>query len=115
MNTRHAGQAGEQRAIDYLLNAGYMIRARNYQTRLGELDCIAQAPEGTVVFVEVKSARANSPIHPLYWVTRAKQQKIARMARLYCREHALGSRAVRFDVIALIGNRIEHLKNAFLA
>jgi len=38
----------------HLLKKGYQILRRNYETKLGEIDIIAQADE-TVVFVEVKT------------------------------------------------------------
>ena len=37
------------------------------------------------------------------------------MARRYLGEHKISSQACRFDVIAIVGVEIEHIKNAFLA
>lgn len=113
-NTRAKGRSGEERAVTYLLEKGYRILARNYQTRKGEIDCIAEAPDTTLVFVEVKSSRGTGFANPLFWVTPSKQRQIAMMARWYLAEHKLHSRACRFDVVALSGPKIEHLQNAFL-
>lgn len=113
-HSRSKGKAGEQLAFAYLLQKGFRIRARNYQTRLGELDCIAEAADGTVVFVEVKSSRFSRGIHPAFWVNRAKQKQLARMATLYCAEHDMRGRGVRFDVVMICEGRVEHIQNAFL-
>ncbi len=115
MNTREKGSRGEDKAVDYLLSNGYRIVTRNYQSRRGEIDCIAQAPDGTFVFVEVKSSQSRKGGHPFFWVNRGKQKKIATMARQYLAEHELFGEPCRFDVIALVDDNIEHLKNAFFA
>ena len=114
MNTREKGSRGEERAIDYLLQNGYTIVTRNYQSRKGEIDCIAQDEEGTFVFIEVKSAQSSGGGHPFYWVNRGKQRKIAALAKRYLYEHGLYGKPCRFDVIAVTNSTIDHLKNAFL-
>lgn len=114
MHCRAKGNSGEAAAAQYLLEKGFCIISRNYQSRAGEIDCIAKAPDGTLVFVEVKSARSSTKGHPFSWVTRAKQQKIARMARQYLADHKLTRQACRFDVIAIYRGEIQHLENAFL-
>jgi putative endonuclease len=114
-SSREKGYSGEDQAADYLLSLGYSIISRNFQSRRGEIDCIAKDPAGALVFIEVKYAKSLSHGHPAFWVTSAKQKKISSMARRYLGEHRLSSQACRFDVIAIIGNKIEHIKNAFLA
>ena len=114
MNTREKGTSGEDKAVDYLLRSGYTIVTRNYQSRKGEIDCIAEAPDGTLVFIEVKTARGTSSGHPFYWINRSKQRKIIAMAKLYLAEHGITSKPCRFDAIAVVKGKIEHLKNAFL-
>jgi putative endonuclease len=114
LNTRVIGASAEDLAAEYLLNKNFKILERNYRVKNGEIDCIAEDRDGTLVFVEVKSARSGSCGHPFSWVDRAKQRTIARVATWYLAEHHIKSRACRFDVIALSNGRIEHLKNAFL-
>jgi putative endonuclease len=113
-HTRAKGRIAEDKAAEYLLSLGYRIVTRNYQTRDGEIDCIAEDPNGTLVFVEVKSAYDLSMGHPFYWVTRGKQRKLAIMARRYLAEHSISRTPCRFDVIALVKGKIDHLRNAFL-
>ncbi len=113
-STRDKGEAGEARAVEYLLSQGYRVISRNYQSRKGEIDCVAYAPDGTLVFVEVKSARSLSRGHPFTWITPAKQRTLAAMARQYLADHRLHSAPSRFDVVAIVAGKIDHMKNAFL-
>src|SRR5512136_3123638 len=52
MNRKETGAIAENIAADYLSKRGYKIRERNYRTREGEIDIIAEK-DGTLVFVEV--------------------------------------------------------------
>jgi putative endonuclease len=113
-SSRAKGYSGEDRAADYLLSIDYTIISRNYQSKDGEIDCIAKAPDGTLVFIEVKYARSNSRGNPAFWVTPAKQKKLAGMARRYLAEHKFTRQPCRFDVITITGDKIDHIKNAFL-
>lgn len=115
LHTRAKGQVGEDMAIDYLVTQGYTIVDRNYQVKKGEIDCVARDRDGTLVFVEVKSAGSPSYGHPFSWINRAKQRKLVIMARHYLYNKHLGHTACRFDAIAIMDGKVEHLKNAFLA
>jgi putative endonuclease len=114
-STRQKGSSGEDQAVDYLLTLGYAIVNRNYQTRDGEIDCVAMTPDKTVVFVEVKCAGGMSRGNPVFWVTPAKQRQIIRMARRYLSDHNYTSQPCRFDVITIMAGKLDHIKNAFLA
>ena len=57
MNVRTVlGSEGERAAAAFLEARGYRILERNYRTKLGELDLIAEDGD-TLVFVEVKVRR----------------------------------------------------------
>mgnify|MGYP001102273437 CR=1 FL=1 len=114
-STRQIGKEGEDRAVEYLLHKGYRVVSRNYSTRKGEIDCIAFAPDNTLVFIEVKCAEKSKQGHPFTWVNRAKQKTIAYMAQSYLTDHDLSDIGCRFDVIAVCGEQIEHLPDAFWA
>jgi putative endonuclease len=113
MHTRGKGKQGEDLAAEHLLASGFTLIARNYQTRHGEIDCVARDPDGILVFVEVKVCSGGRYGHPLFKVNRAKQRQLVAMARHYCAQHRV-SGPRRFDVIAIQGGRLTHLKNAFL-
>lgn len=113
MNNREKGSKGEELASQHLLCKGYTIISTNYRNKFGEIDIIAKDVDGTIVFVEVKSSYDLKYGHPFHRVNRAKQRTIAKMAQLYFYEHKFQV-ACRFDAIAIVGNSVEHLKNAFL-
>jgi putative endonuclease len=115
MNTHEKGRTGEDLAADYLLSKGYAIEARNFRNRYGELDIVATAPDGTLVFVEVKAAGSSGCGNPLYRVTPAKQRKVAGMAKRYMYDRKLIGRPCRLDVIGVYRGKIDHIPNAFWA
>jgi len=114
MNTHEKGMAGEELAAKYLLERGYTIQTRNFRTRYGEIDIVAVAPDGTIVFVEVKSATTGVCGNPLFKITPAKQKTIAGMAKRYMYDRKLIGRACRMDVIGVYRGKIDHIPNAFL-
>lgn len=115
LSTHAKGDIGEDMAIEYLLSRGFSIISRKYRSKIGEIDCVARDIDGTIVFIEVKSSRSTAFGNPLFRVTPSKQKTIARMALLYIVEHKLTGMPCRFDVIGVIGERIDHLQNAFFA
>ena len=83
---KKTGGEGEDLAEAHLAKKGYQILRRNFVTKVGEIDIIAQDGE-TVVFVEVKTFGDNSweGISPAVNVTVPKQKKIILVARqVYC-------------------------------
>jgi putative endonuclease len=114
-STRQKGNCGEQIAVDYLLSKGYSVVCKQYRSRRGEIDCVAQDADGTLVFVEVKSSQGKAFGNPLSWVTPQKQKILTKMAQQYIKEHNLMGVPCRFDVIAVWGEKIDHLENAFFA
>jgi putative endonuclease len=113
---RELGRRGEERAADYLRRQGYRILERNYQTREGEIDIVAHLG-GTLVFVEVKTARSLSFGHPRGWVSRRKRAHLVRAALAYMMEKGDLETSCRFDVIAIVmkGKRVQltHIPDAF--
>jgi putative endonuclease len=111
------GQQGETLACQYLARQGYRLIARNYRTKLGEIDIIAEE-RGTLVFVEVKTRRGHQCGHPFEAVTPAKCRQISKVALAYLAETGREGHSARFDVVAIsfIGEAepvIELVKNAF--
>lgn len=113
MDKRAAGAAWEQKAAEYLKASGMKIAERNYQIRQGEIDIIGYH-EGYLVFVEVKHRRSADKGYAAEAVNRQKQQKICRVADYYRLTHGLGENTpVRYDVVAVQGETIEWLQDAF--
>ena len=112
-----SGARGEDLALRYLAQRGYVLLERNYRTRYGELDLILR-DGNTLVFVEVKLRRGTGFGHPLEAVTPRKQTSIRSLARQYLRHRRPRFfDALRFDVVGiLLGNgepEIVHIENAF--
>lgn len=99
---RHLGNIGEELTARHYRNAGYQLLGRNVHFRVGELDLVAQSPDGTITFIEVKT-RTTSRFGVAESVTPAKFRRIRRAA--YCwlqAHHHQGD--VRFDVVTVYLN-----------
>jgi putative endonuclease len=110
------GAEGEHTASKYLTDLGYVLLARNFKTRFGEIDIVAQDGP-TTVFVEVKRREARDHGSAAEFVRPAKIRRVVSAARLYASQYGLSERLLRFDVIAIdvIHRREEltHHKGAF--
>ncbi|HEY4542121.1 MAG TPA: YraN family protein [Noviherbaspirillum sp.] len=107
------GAAAEERALAYLQQQGLREVTRNFRCKGGEIDLIMRAGE-TLVFVEVRqrgSARFGGAAAS---VTVAKQTRLIRAAQFYLQRQRIEP-ACRFDVVAIDGDKIEWLRNAFEA
>lgn len=115
MNSKSAGDFGEDMAAEHLKDEGYEIYDRNYHTRYGEIDIIA-FKERTVCFCEVKTRRNANTGTAAEAVNASKQKKICLAALEYMQKNRLMDALVRFDVIEVYtqgGLRINHIANAF--
>jgi putative endonuclease len=97
------GARGERRAASLLRRAGYRVLAANLRTNLGEIDLLAEAPDGReIVVVEVKTGTSSSPeLRPELHVNRAKQRKLAALAAQLAARRGFHDRPIRFDVIGV--------------
>ena len=94
------GDRGEDYTARYLEKPGFHIVERNWHSRYGEIDIIAENEE-YLLFVEVKTRRAGSMVPGELAVTPQKQQKLRLTAESYLLEYPT-DRQPRFDVAALI-------------
>jgi putative endonuclease len=112
------GRRGERVAVEHLRSLGYRILARNFHTRYGELDIVAQDGD-TVVFVEVKTRRGRTFGSPEEGVTRRKRDNLCRAALAYLQEHDLVESPCRFDMVGVRPSRKEpdivHVPGAWTA
>ena len=98
---------------------GYVIVARNWRCKRGELDVVA-CKNGVLVVCEVKARASNAFGTPAEAVTLAKQLKVRRATadfRTSMRESndPLLSlvKSVRFDVACVLGTQLEMLEDIF--
>jgi len=95
-----SGVPGESLACRHLEGKGFVILARNYRCRSGEVDVIARHGAATV-FVEVKERHGASHGAGCDSVTFGKRRRIVRAARLYAASHGLDETPLRFDVVSI--------------
>ena len=110
------GAWGENAAAEWLVSRGWHILERNYRTRFGELDIIAENGE-YLAFVEVKTRKPNSLTSGFDDVTAKKQARLIQTAAVWCAEHPTELQP-RFDIACVVmqGKQIlsvDYLENAF--
>lgn len=110
------GKRAEILAAWFLRLHGYRIADRNYHSRFGEIDIIAQKSD-TIIFVEVKARGENSVAAPAFAVDVYKQRKIIKTAQFYLSHKNKTDCDIRFDVVEIFKNsgrlKLNHIKNAF--
>ncbi|MBQ9984510.1 MAG: YraN family protein [Lachnospiraceae bacterium] len=112
-NKRKLGAKIEQMVSEYLTAHGFVILEMNYRCRQGEVDIVARDAE-YYVFIEVKYRNSTRYGTPEEAVGISKQRRISKAAQYYLYSHRLDeSIPVRFDVAAVLQNKINYYKNAF--
>ncbi len=113
MNRRKIGFQFENKAVSYLINKGYQIVARNFHSIYGEIDIIA-IKDGILVFVEVKGRNNLKFGNPEESISNKKILSIIRTAEIFLAKNPnLEFKEIRFDIISIFKNNINHIKNAF--
>ena len=100
------GKAGENAAVAYLEQKGYLIRDRNWRRGHFELDIV----------IEVKTRSNTLFAEPEDAVDLPKIRRTVRAADTYIRLFQIDS-PVRFDIITIVGDeinfKVEHIEEAF--
>jgi len=105
VTTKSRGDAAEAAARAYLVRAGLRWMASNYRTPGrggGEIDLIMRAPDGTLVFVEVRQRSSASHGGAGASIGALKQRRIIFAARHYLMRFA-SLPPCRFDVVLVNG------------
>lgn len=98
--TSELGKLAEDYSVNLLQSKGYKIIDRNFHSRFGEIDIIAEDGP-TLVFVEVKARWSQKYGLPEEAVTPQKLYKIKKTADYYCLINSQKERKMRIDVVAL--------------
>jgi putative endonuclease len=108
---QRAGAQAEEVAVRFLAGQGLRVLARNFRTRLGEIDVIAQ--DGTtLVFVEVRLRTRDDYGGAAESVDSGKRRRIVAAANGYLA--LLGSEPpCRFDVVTVEDRRAHWIRAAF--
>ncbi|MDB5868691.1 MAG: hypothetical protein JWP96_1023 [Polaromonas sp.] len=106
VTTKSRGDAAEAAALAYLVRAGLRLVEANYRTPGrggGEIDLIMRAPDGTLVFVEVRQRTSASHGGAAASIGAVKQRRIIFAARHYVMCFA-SLPPCRFDVVLVNGD-----------
>jgi putative endonuclease len=125
---RALGRTGEDLAADHLARRGFAVLERNVRTRHGEIDLIA-FDGATLVFVEVKAARAHSrdprsrvATRPLEGLRTTQRARLRRLATAWLSDGTHPrpiARSLRFDAVGVtVDGRdrlidLEHIEGAW--
>ncbi|MBQ9474055.1 MAG: YraN family protein [Bacteroidales bacterium] len=109
------GMAGEEAAVQMLVDKGYTILERNY--RKGHLEADIIALDGAdLVLVEVKTRNVDYLQMPVDAVGHRKRHNMIKLANEYVKSHNRNEN-VRFDIITVLSDGatvdIDHIRNAF--
>ena len=94
------GALGEQAAVDYLRQNGFMIVERNYRVGKSEVDIIATRYD-ELHFVEVKTRKLGGWQSPYDSITKQKCDALRKGALAYRTIHRIPLE-IEFDLIAII-------------
>ena len=113
--TKQAGDAAEDEAQRYLQKQGLRLLQRNYRSPGrggGEIDLIMGTPDGTTVFVEVRSRASSAHGGAAASISYFKQRRIVFAARHYL-SRLQRTPPCRFDVVLVEPSGVQWLKAAF--
>jgi putative endonuclease len=113
--TKQAGDAAEDEALRHLQKQGLRLLQRNYRSPGrggGEIDLIMATPDGTTVFVEVRSRSSSGHGGAAASVSFFKQRHIVFAARHYL-SRLQRTPPCRFDVVLVEPAGVQWLKAAF--
>lgn len=117
---KHLGRWGEKRCEKFLKAKGLKTLTRNFFCKTGEIDLVMVAPDGAIVFVEVRTRSDETFGPPESSITPAKKNRLLRTARYFLATNNIENRPFRFDVVAIVLGqtsrpKLEHYKNAFVS
>lgn len=107
---QHIGKIGEQIAADFLTDLGFEVLDRNFKVRYGEIDLVALDGD-LLVFVEVKTRTTDTFGAPEVSITSAKLERLQNAALLWLQEHPDAPDDWRVDVIAILIDRHNHVRD----
>ncbi|BAF70658.1 YraN family protein [Nitratiruptor sp. SB155-2] len=100
------GRNGEKRAEAFLIKNGFTIREKNFHSRFGEIDIIAQK-DGILHFIEVKLSEKSDPV---YMITQKKMEKLLLAIEFYMMKNGL-ELPYQIDGVLIKKNTLEMIEN----
>jgi len=118
-NRQELGKKGEDVALEYLLQRGMKLLARNWRCGHKELDLVMEDGEFVRV-VEVRTREYPSLVDPYESITAPKRRKVILAAKGFLAQNGgklSGSKEVVFDVVSVMFNgelfELKYIREAF--
>lgn len=99
--TNPIGIKGESLAVQFLINKGYKIKAKNYHTKWGEIDIIAEK-NNILYFIEVKTRQKLTFGMPYEAINFYKIKALKRCIAYYIRKENIQNKKYSLSVISII-------------
>ncbi len=110
---RELGIEGEEMAAKALKKGGYKIIEKNYRSKFGEIDIVAEEKD-YLVFVEVKRRSSGSFGGPFAAIDKKKKEHMIRSAQWYLKDRRCTGRKARFDIVGIDGDELKIIQHAFI-
>ena len=104
------GKSSEDKACKYVMERGYEILDRNFNSKFGEIDIVAKKEE-ILHFIEVKATQGK--YEAAYRLTSTKFDKILKAINFYLLQNGL-KYDFQVDLITIDNDNIEWIKNISL-
>ena len=116
MDKKAAGNCGEDVCARYYEKRGYTVIARNFHSRYGEIDVIAES-DAQLIFIEVKTRAEGQWTLPCEAVDRRKMARLTRTAQMFLTQYDK-DKQMQFDVFEVLTRdgrpvKCRRLENAF--
>ncbi len=96
------GAFGEGAVAEFMRARGATVIDRNWRVKEGEIDIVAQLPDGTYAFVEVKTRSSSAFGHPLESISSQKAHRLQRLALAWLATHQSLGCDYRIDCAAVM-------------
>lgn len=118
MDNREKGKKGEDRALSYLLERGFHLKARNFRVREGEIDLVMEKDDA-LYFVEVKYREQQKYGGAIESITEKKRETLATVGCAYLSRYAVPETTAYYFSGVFIDvirgeERVEFIKDIFL-
>ncbi len=106
------GQRGEKIALDYLLDNKFVIITRNFRSKFGEIDIVAQK-ENKIYFVEVKTRANLKKGKPYEAIDNRKKYQMQKVATYFLLENNYKKYKFTLSVISILFKDLDHFNLQF--
>ena len=105
--SRAKGNIAETKACEYLQTLGFKIIERNFYSRFGEIDIIAQK-DSILHFIEVKSATSYEVA--IQNITPSKINKLIKTLNVYLKKNNI-QESYSLDALIVTGDDCDYIEN----